>query len=670
MTNLAEGHVLKLDQANTEAERSDSVRYRLLVESIIDYAIYMLDIDGMVASWNAGAQRFKGYDASEIIGQHFSRFYTLEDQAIGLPNSALEIARRDGRFETEGWRVRKDGSRMWTHVIIDPIWSPSRELLGYAKVTRDLTERKAAEAALMRSEEQFRLLVQGVTDYAIYMIDAEGCVASWNVGAQRIKGYSPDEIIGEHFSRFYLEEDRERGEPQRGLSIATRDGKFEKEGWRVRKDGSRFWASVVIHAVRNDQGELVGFAKVTRDITEMREAQFALDKAREALFQAQKLEAIGQLTGGVAHDFNNLLMVVISSLELLGKRLPQDDRLLSLVDNAHQAAQRGASLTQRMLAFARRQDLDPKPVDLIELVRGMSELLQRSLGPAIRIETRFPLSLAKVQTDANQLETALLNLALNARDAMPQGGPLTITAREQAVILGHPIGLKPGNYVCFAVVDAGEGMDEETLARAADPFFTTKGVGKGTGLGLSMVHGLAEQSGGRLTITSKKGAGTTVELWFPVAEVEAQAQPAGEPLLETPHDAKRTLRVLAVDDDALVLMNTAAMLEDEGHSVIEAFSGDNALKVLRSGEKVDLIITDQAMPRMTGLELIKLVKADWPTLPIIMATGYAELPAGAASALVRLSKPFTQAQLANAITTATSMALPRRDSIALSPVDS
>lgn len=632
-----------------DAACPDEARYRLLVDAITDYAIYMLDPGGFVSSWNAGAQRFKGYEASEIIGQHFSAFYMPEDCAAGVPGKVLEIARTEGRLETEGWRVRKDGTRFWTHIVIDPIWSPSGELLGYAKITRDLTERKAAEAALKRSEEQFRLLVQGVTDYAIYMLDPEGRVASWNAGAERIKGYLQDEVLGEHFSRFYPEEDRACGEPQRALDVAAREGRFEREGWRVRKNGSRFWANIVIDAIRNDQGKLIGFAKVTRDITEKKDAQRALDEAREALFQAQKLEAIGQLTGGVAHDFNNLLMVVLSSLELLRKRLPQDERLSSLVDNAERAAQRGASLTQRMLAFARRQELDQKPVDLIELVRGMSDLLQRSLGPSIRIETRFPLSLPKVRTDANQLEAALLNLAVNARDAMPNGGPLTISAREEAVAAGGGTGLPEGKYVCFAVEDAGEGMDDETLSRATDPFFTTKGVGKGTGLGLPMVHGLAEQSGGRLFIRSERGVGTIVEMWLPISTEETSVERTEAEDCHGTTGPRRKLAVMAVDDDALVLMNTAAMLEDEGHTVVEVHSGDEALRILRQGEKVDLIVTDQAMPRMTGLELAEAVKAEWPNIPIIMATGYAELPEGVGSNLVRLSKPFTQAQLAEAL---------------------
>ena len=490
----------------------DGDRYRLLIDAITDYAIYMLDPDGRVTSWNPGAQRFKGYAAGEIIGQHFSRFYSEQDRAEGAPANALRIASQEGRFEREGWRIRKDGSRFWAHVIIDPIRTPEGQLIGFAKITRDLTERKLAETALRASQEQFRILVQGVTDYAIFMLDPSGQVSNWNPGAERIKGYAPAEVIGSHFSRFYTPEDRQAGAPERALAIAVAEGRYEQEGWRVRKDGSRFFAHVIIDPIRGDGGELIGFAKITRDVTERRAAQKALDDAREALLQSQKLEAIGQLTGGVAHDFNNLLMAVLGSLELVRKRLPHDPRITPLIDNAMQGAQRGAALTQRMLAFARKQDLKLDPVDVPALVRGMTGLLQRSLGPAMRIETHFPRGLGLVLTDPNQLENALLNLAVNARDAMPDGGAIRIQARPETLGAATEIGLPPGDYVRLTIYDTGHGMDGATLARATEPFFTTKGVGKGTGLGLSMVHGLAEQSGGRMTVRSQVGEGTTVEV--------------------------------------------------------------------------------------------------------------------------------------------------------------
>ena len=626
----------------------DGARYRILVEGITDYAIYMLDPMGMVSSWNPGAELFKGYKPSEIIGQHFSKFYTDEDRAAGLPQAALQTAAQQGRYDEEGWRVRKDGTRFWAHVVIDPVRDPSGALVGYAKVTRDLTHRKASHEALVRSEEQFRRLVEGVTDYAIYMLDRDGRVTSWNTGARRIKGYDPEEIIGQHFSRFYTEEDREAGLPRISLATAAREGRWEHEGWRVRKDGSRFRAHVIIDAVKGEAGEVIGFAKVTRDVTERVAAQRALDDAREALFQAQKMDAVGQLTGGVAHDFNNLLMAILGSLELVRKRVPDDPRLTPLIENAIQGAQRGASLTQRMLAFARKQELKVEAVDLPSLASGMLGFLERTLGPSIRIDTRFAPDLPKACTDSNQLETALLNLAVNARDAMPEGGLITIGGREAAVGADSPA-LAPGRYVRLSVTDTGVGMDEETLERATEPFFTTKGIGKGTGLGLSMVHGLAVQSGGALEVRSRPGEGSTVELWLPVAGADMESAAAERPAPEPAEITMRPLHILTVDDDALVLTNTAALLEDLGHEVVQAGSAREGLDAIAHHPDLDLVITDQAMPQMTGLQLAEAITALRPGLPVIIATGYAETPAGLARDLPRLAKPFTQDELAKAV---------------------
>lgn len=635
-------------QTHSQVTLVQEERYRLLVDAITDYAIYMLDPEGRVSSWNPGAQRFKGYMAHEILGKHFSRFYTEEDRAENLPARALSVAQTEGRFENEGWRLRKDGSRFWAHVVIDPIWSPNGTLLGFAKVTRDLTERKRAEAELAKSEQQFHLLVQGVTDYAIYMLDPNGRITSWNAGAERIKGYSSAEIIGSHFSRFYTEEDRSAGVPKKGLETARREGRFEKEGIRLRKDGSHFWAHVIIDAIRDDTGELLGFAKVTRDITSKVEAQKILIQTREELFQAQKMEAIGQLTGGIAHDFNNLLMAVLGSLGILKRRLPDDPSLMPLLDNAIQGAERGVALIQRMLAYSRKQDLNMAPVDIPDLVSGMMELVQRSVGSTIQINASLPNDLPCVMTDAVQLEAALLNLIVNARDAMPQGGTITIHAER-----AKPSGKDSRQFVRLSVTDTGEGMNEATAQQATTPFFTTKGVGKGTGLGLSMVQGLAEQSGGKLTIESRTGAGTTISLVLPVAEGDPETLS-----VEEDHHAEKmvpiqtSLTILAVDDDALVLMNTTLMLEDLGHKVIEAYNGSQALQVLKDGTQVDIVLTDHSMPKMTGAELASHIQAEWPHIPVVLATGYAELPSGAGAQLPKLSKPFSQQQLEDVIATA------------------
>ena len=630
---------------NTASSDYSGNRFELLVQSVTDYAIFMLDLGGQIVSWNAGARRFKGYEAEEIIGEHFSRFYTPQDQAAGIPALALATAEQEGRFEAEGWRVRKDGTHFWANVVIDPIRDPSGQLIGFAKVTRDLTDRRAAQEALRKSEERFRMLVKSVTDYAIYMLDPVGTITSWNSGAERAKGYKAEEILGENFARFYTEEDRIAGLPSRALHGAERDGRYESEGWRIRKDGTRFWANAVIDAIRDSTGKLIGFAKVTRDLTERRESQQALEDARVAIMQAQKMDAIGKLTGGVAHDFNNLLAVIVGSLDLARMRLASGGEVERFLDNAMAAAERGATLTQRMLAFARRQELKLQSVDCLGLVQGMADMLQSTIGPSVTIDTLLPANLPPAYADPAQLELALLNLAVNARDAMPEGGRIIIEASEMLTAEGALPGLGAGAYVKLSVVDDGEGMDAATLERAREPFFTTKGVGKGTGLGLSMVHGFAEQCGGALTIESVVGLGTTVSLWLPVSE--HAAEDAMDSDMQSTEEAETPLVILAVDDDNLVLMNTAGMLEDLGHTVFQAGSATDALRMLQQS-RVDMVVTDHAMPGMTGAQLADAIEEAHPGLPVIIITGFAELPPHASSR-PRLDKPFRQAELARAV---------------------
>ncbi|MFZ2997730.1 ATP-binding protein [Sphingobium sp.] len=493
------------------------------------------------------------------------------------------------------------------------------------------------------TDNRFELLVQSVTDYAIYMLDPVGTITSWNMGAQRFKGYLADEIVGQNFSRFYSEEDRIAGLPSRALHVAQMDGRFEAEGWRIRKDGTRFWANAVIDPIRAPDGSLIGFAKITRDLTERREAQRALDEAREAVIQTQKIDAIGKLTGGVAHDFNNLLAVIVGSLDLARHRIANGGDITRYLDNAMAAAERGAMLTQRMLAFARKQELKLQSVDCIALVGDMANMLQNTLGGGVAINTHFPLTLSLVHADPVQLELAVLNLAVNARDAMPDGGRILIDATESSIAPGERPDLSPGGYIRLSVTDEGEGMDTATLQRALEPFFTTKGVGKGTGLGLSMVHGFAQQCGGSLTISSEPGHGTVVSLWLPVAPPDLAShapQQAARPAVQ----ADLPLVILAVDDDDLVLMNTAGMLEELGHTVFQASSAADALQMLEES-RVDLVVTDHAMPGMTGAQLADIIQQRLPGLPVIIATGFAELPSHS-SARPRLDKPFRQAELA------------------------
>jgi PAS domain S-box-containing protein len=589
----------------------------------------MIDAD----SWQSVAQAC----AFDLVAPEFRSRWIANHQRVCAGERLV------WEFDMVGLR----GARRRMQTRATPI-ALSDGTLAQLAVTREVTELderthelEAARERLRETERSFELLVDSVTDYALYRLDPSGYIVSWNSGARRIKGYEAAEIIGKNFECFYSESDRAVGVPAAGLRTAAREGRLETEGWRLRKDGTRFWANVIIDAIHSD-GQLVGFAKITRDITERRDAEARLR-------QAQKMEAVGQFTGGAAHDFNNLLMAILGSLELLRKRLPNDPRLLALLDNAVLGAKRGSSLTQRMLAFARRQELKQEAVDLAALVNNMLELLERSLGPTINIETEFPLDVVRVRTDANQLETALLNLAINGRDAMPNGGNLRISVAEHRITGAHVTNLPPGNYACLAVADTGHGMDEATMARATEPFFTTKGIGKGTGLGLSMVDGLTGQSGGKLMVQSVLGRGTTIELWFPIATNVAEVADRGSADAQGVDQAKRQLCVLAVDDDNLVLANIVAMLEDLGHTVIAVGSGARAIEEIDSTAAIDVLITDQAMPVMTGMQLIEAVRARRPTLPVILATGYAELPSGISASIGRLAKPFTQRALAEAL---------------------
>jgi PAS domain S-box-containing protein len=620
--------------------------------------------DGRLLQMNPAGLAMIGADSWKSV-EHASTLDLVapEHQSMWLDNHLRVCAGETRIWEFDIVGLQGIRRNMETHA--SPM-ALSDGTTGQFAITRDVTERNKArevqqrlnteleerisartgelEAALHRlqeSERSFELLVESVTDYALYRLDPTGRIVSWNSGAKRIKGYDAAEIIGKNFECFYSEQDRAAGVPAMGLRTAAREGRLETEGWRLRKDGSRFWANVIIDAIHSD-GRLVGYAKITRDITERRAAEARLR-------QAQKMEAVGQFTGGAAHDFNNLLMAILGSLEILRKRLPNDPRLLALLDNAMQGAKRGSSLTQRMLAFARRQELKQEAVDLAHLVNNMLELMERSLGPTINIETRFPREVVRVRTDANQLETALLNLAINSRDAMPNGGTITVSVTERSIAGAHLTGLPPGTYACLAVTDTGHGMDEATLARATEPFFTTKGIGKGTGLGLSMVDGLTGQSGGKLIVQSVPTRGTTIELWFPIT---TQADAAGERNPTGAAEGTQTVRqlyILAVDDDSLVLANIAAMLEDLGHQVVAVGSGARAIVEIESTPAIDLVITDQAMPVMTGIQLIEILRTRRPALPVILATGFAELPQGLSTSIGRLSKPFTQRALAEAL---------------------
>jgi PAS domain S-box-containing protein len=613
-------------------------RFQLLVGAVTDYAICLVDPDGYVASWNAGAERINGYAADEIIGRHFSVFFVEEDRQAGRPEQALATALRDGRVEDEGWRLRKDGSRFWTHSVLEAVRDENRRLVGFAKVTRDMTEQRAAQDALRQSERKFRLLVDSLIDYAIYMLDREGRITNWNAGAERIKGYRADEVLGEHFARFYSEEDRAAGLPARNLEIAASEGRFEAEGWRVRKDGSRFWANVVIDPIRDERGELIGFAKATRDLTERRAVQQRLDEAREQLFQAQKMEAIGQLTGGVAHDFNNLLTVILGNADLAEAQAGDNEKLRRLIGNMRRAAMRGETLTKQLLAFSRRQPLRPKLVELADKLQDITELLSHSLRVDIDLRIDIAPDLWAVQVDPSQLELAMLNIGVNARDAMPAGGSLGIAVRN--VRLSGELGDLDGPFVAICMTDSGTGMADEVRARAFEPFFTTKGIGKGSGLGLSQAYGFAKQSGGTLVLDSAPGQGTTVTMYLRAVEQRPGGSPAGA--RSAAPRAAPSATILMVEDDPEVSELGLGLLQAAGYTVRAVADAAEALAVLRSGAAFDLVFSDIMMPgAMNGVDLARAIGEEFPGVFILLATGYAEAASSAAAqAFPLITKPY------------------------------
>lgn len=599
----------------TKTALSDAQRFELLVTSVRDYAIFMLDPDGYVASWNTGAQRFKGYSASEIIGQHFSMFYTEEDRYAALPATALRTAVEQGKFEAEGWRIRKDGTRFWASVVIDPIRSEAGELLGFAKITRDITERMLANEALRKSEQQFRILVQGVTDYAIYMLSPRGEIVSWNAGAARIKGYEQAEIIGRHFSCFYTEEDCAIGAPAAVLATAASEGRVEREGWRVRKDGTRFWAHVVVDAIHGEDGSLIGFAKVTRDMTERKEAAAAIERANLALFQSQKMEAIGQLTGGIAHDFNNLLAVVSNGLQVLAtqSRTHLDAKM---IQSMQRAVERGASLTQQLLSFARQQPLKAERHDLNALIRDFEPMLRRAGAQGVSIELKTAAEPALTSVDAARFEAALLNLVVNARDALPDGGRIVVSTQLAELEAGAVGSLPKASYVRVSVADTGVGMSREVVARAFEPFFTTKEPGKGTGLGLSQVYGFITQSGGDVVITSAENEGTTVDIYLPEVKGEAQETAARSTQLSVE-------TILLVEDEADLLSGAAELFRSIGYEVVTATNANEAADILATRKDIDIVFSDVVMPSGgSGIELARLVRSTYPGVKVVLTSAY------------------------------------------------
>ncbi|MDE1184719.1 PAS domain S-box protein [Paraburkholderia sp.] len=638
-----------MNEADSTSGNFISDWLRLWVGSTEDYSIFALGPDGRILTWNRGAELMHGYLADEIVGQPVSALYPDAEREAGEPAAALRAAEDTGRFVAEGRRQRKDGTPYWANVVITALRAPDGSLMGFGEVVRDVSDKKAVHDAVLESEQRFRLLVQGVTDYAIFMLSPDGHVSNWNEGARRIKGYTEAQIVGTHFSRFYTPEDIAAGVPYHGLETARRDGRFEAEGWRVRRDGSRFWAHVVIDAIRQD-GELIGFAKVTRDITERRQAAELLEQTRSALFQAQKMEALGKLTGGVAHDFNNVLQVLRGNLELLESRHSRDlwsrDRLSKAID----AVERGARLASHLLAFGRRQALQPVVVNPARLLHSIDDLLRRALGEPIEIETVVAGGLWNTSVDAHQLENVILNLAINARDAMPEGGKLTLEIANAMLddsYVAAYTDVAAGQYVMLAVTDTGTGMTHDVAERAFDPFFTTKPEGQGTGLGLSMAYGFVKQSGGHIRIYSEPGHGTTIKIYL------RRSTEAASDLRPMPGGGVRrgNETVLVVEDDLKVQSTVIDMLSGLGYTVLKADDAQQALAVVGSGVHIDLLFTDVVMPGpLRSPDMARRAKEAMPHLKVLFTSGYTQnaiVHGGRLDQGVELlSKPYSREQLA------------------------
>jgi two-component system, cell cycle sensor histidine kinase and response regulator CckA len=763
---LALERAAQLSQSNERLHASEE-QSRLILEGLRGHAIFMTDARGMIASWNPGAERIKGYTSEEIVGRHFSIFYTPEDIELDKPERELGIAKTEGFFEIDATRVRKDGSRYWANVTVTALYGQGAEPTGYIRVIQDINERRKMQDDLRASEDRFHLLVDGLTDHAILMLDPDGTILTWSSGAERIDGYTAGEIIGRHYSCLFTPELIAADKPRQELEKAAAEGRVEIEGWRVRKNGSRFWVNGTLSALYDENGKVRAFAKITRDLTGKRRndellqsvlnhtldgiisiddrgtisminragealfgrdgsevigqnikmlmpepyhsehdtylsnykqtserkiigigrevlglrkngstfpidlavTEFQLDNKRyfvglirdisdkkkleSQLHQSQKMEAFGQLAGGVAHDFNNLLTVITGYSDLLNAKLPPGDPKTKMVDQIRRAAERAASLTRQLLAFSRQQVLEPKVVDLNVIVADIEKMLRRLIGEDVEFTTVLGPAISRVKVDPGQIEQVIINLAVNARDAMPKGGKLTIETSDSEIdesyLKLHPEA-RDGRFVRLAISDSGCGMPPDVRARIFEPFFTTKGVGKGTGLGLAVVHGIIKQSGGNIDVYSEVGIGTTIRIYLPAVQQEAMSLSASGG--DLPSRGAET--ILLVEDEDSVRELATVILEECGYTVMTAPQGLAALQLMATcREKIDLLVTDVVMPQMGGRELAQTLIAQHPELNVLFMSGYTD------DAVVRhgvlqananfLQKPFTPSSLAKKV---------------------
>jgi PAS domain S-box-containing protein len=644
-------------------------RFRILVEGVRDYAIFMLDADGRVLTWNTGAQLIKGYAADEIIGQHFTRFYPPQALARDLPGHALRTAAAEGRFEDEGWRVRKDGSLFWANVIITALYGADRTLLGFAKVTRDLTRRREHEEVLRHSEERFRLLVEGVTDYAIFMLDVNGLVATWNSGAARIKGYRGDEIIGQHFRMFYPKEVVESGWPEHELEVAAAEGRFVDEGWRIRKDGSRFWALVTITALRDESGRLRGFAKLTRDLTERKrtealeasgaEREAMLERERGARMLAQRTARMkDEFLATLSHELRTPLNAILGWAQLLRTRGPAEGgefhRGLEVIERNARAQVR---LIDDLLDLSRimsgRFRLDVQQVALADIVRGVLDSMEPAAqAKGLRLENVLDPKSVIVSGDPARLQQVFWNLLSNAVKFTPKGGRVQVLLQ------------RVNSHIEFSVSDTGIGIPADFLPQVFDRFSqkdsSTHREYGGLGLGLAISKQLVDLHGGTIHAKSMgEGQGATFVVHLPLIILgEARDQSprihptAGEMADAVPMPRLDGVRALIVDDEGDALELIRRVLESQGASVTTVGTGEEALRLLERSEP-DVIVSDIGMPGMDGYQFMRRMRAAEPKerrTPALALTAFAR-PDDRKHAILagyqaHLAKPFDMAELA------------------------
>ncbi|MGE5772951.1 MAG: MASE1 domain-containing protein [Hyphomicrobiales bacterium] len=641
---LADTNV-QLSKANTQL--ADANIQLSEAQRLANLGSWSWDVVHNRISWSDQLYDIYGLKPGEFGGT-FADFITLihPDDRAQVQASLTGALKSGGDFSHEERIIRRDGRLRHLHSVGEVIRDENGAAVRMLGVCLDVTERKEAETALRESEQNVRMLLTGLRDYAIYMLDIEGHVRSWNAGAEQIKGYSADEIVGQHFRTFYTDEDRAQNVPEHALTTAMREGKYEAESWLVRKDGTRFYANELIETIRDEAGELAGFAKITRDITAQHDAQVELDETREQLAQAQKMEALGQLTGGIAHDFNNLLMIVSGYAQILQRRL-SEPKEVQAVEAIRAAAGRGEKLTRQLLTFSRRQQLMPVVVDLHSRIGVVRDMLAPSLRGNIELVVDIEDKIWPVEVDLGELELALVNIAVNARDAMPEGGTITLQARNVVLTPGTAAGSLEGDFVALAIIDTGTGISAEVLQRVFEPFYTTKPVGKGTGLGLSQVHGFANQSGGAVTVASEPGRGTVVTVYLPRARTEIPAEPgAGASVGRDQIQGT----VLVVEDSRDVADVTSALLEQLGYRVVRAENATEALRHLQQGIEFNLLFSDIVMPgAMDGIGLAQACREQYPDLPVLLTSGFSDAAQAADGRFDILRKPFELSVLERAI---------------------